>query len=511
MIKQSSRERTKKLALTALFTALIAVGAFIRIPIMTVPFTMQFLFTNLAGILLGVKYGTLSLVIYLVLGLAGVPIFTSGGGIGYVFQPTFGFLIGFTVGAFVSALICSKGRYSFARLMIASLVNLVIVYSLGMIYFDLLMKYYFHTPKDGGWILVNLCLIFLPMDTVWCVVASVVAKRLLPVIYKNDALKMNRISIVREFKNKVLSGGTLSERQARKLKHVSLSKLCSAADEIRERFCGNKVDLCAIVNAKNGGCGENCKFCAQSACYSNVEKGTLISESDYITACDRAKEQGLDGFSAVTSGRALADRETDEMCSIYKKAHDGKIRLCASHGLLTKEQFAKLKESGVDTIHNNLETSERFFPSVCTSHTYQDKVDAIKAAQSVGLNVCSGCLIGMGENMDDRIALAAQLRKLNIKSVPVNILHPIEGTPLQDSKPLSYDEIRRTVAIFRFMLPDAFIRIAAGRKELPDNGKTLFAGGANAAITGDLLTTEGVVTQNDKQMFEALGMSLSKD
>ena len=144
-----------------MFTALITVGAFIKIPIMTVPFTMQFLFTNLAGILLGVKYGTLSLVLYLVLGLAGVPIFTAGGGIGYVLQPTFGYLIGFTVGAFVSALICSKGRYSYARLVIAGVANLIIVYALGMLYFDLLMRFYFGSPKDGGWIFVNLCLIFL--------------------------------------------------------------------------------------------------------------------------------------------------------------------------------------------------------------------------------------------------------------------------------------------------------------------------------------------------------------
>ena len=504
-LRLKSRERIKKLTLTAMFTALITVGAFIQIPIMTVPFTMQFLFTNLAGILLGVKYGTLSLLLYLVLGLAGVPLFTKGGGIGYVLQPTFGYLIGFTIGAFVAALICSKGRYSYPRLIVAGIVNLFIVYAMGMIYFSLLMKFYFGKPQDAAYVLVNLCLIFLPMDFIWCVVAAVVAKRILPVLYKSDPAKMLRISDVYGLKCKVLGGGEITEKEARRLRFAPLGALCNAADEIRKRRMGDDFDLCSIVNAKSGGCGEDCKFCGQSARYGCTEKGELISAEDYGKAYAHAHEKGLAAISAVTAGKALSDKETEKMADIYAMHKDGKTERCASHGLLTKEQLQKLKDSGVTRIHNNLEACKEYFPKLCTTHTHAQKLETIRAAKELGFKVCSGGIIGTGESMNDRIRLALELRREGVFSVPVNVLMPKAGTPLADAMPLSYDEIRRTVAIFRFILPDAYIRPAAGRRELPDKGEKLFKGGANAAITGDYLTTKGVDTDEDIKAVSALG------
>ena len=504
-LRLQSRERIKKLTLTAMFTALITVGAFIRIPIMTVPFTMQFLFTNLAGILLGVKYGTLSLVLYLVLGLAGVPLFTKGGGIGYVLQPTFGYLIGFAVGALVAALICSKGRYSYPRLIVAGIVNLFIVYAMGMIYFSLLMKFFFGKPQDAAFVIVNLCLIFMPVDLIWCIVAAIVAKRLLPVLYKNEPSEMLRISDVYALKCKVLGGGETTEKEARRLRFAPLGALCNAADEIRKRRMGDDFDLCSIVNAKSGGCGEDCVFCGQSARYGCTEKGRLISAEDYGAAYDHAREKGLAAISAVTAGKALSDKEIEKMAEIYAVHKDGKTERCASHGLLIKEQLQKLKDSGVTRIHNNLEACEEYFPKLCTTHTHAQKLETIRAAKELGFKVCSGGIIGTGESMNDRIRLALELRREGVFSVPVNVLMPKAGTPLADAKPLSYDEIRRTVAIFRFILPDAYIRPAAGRRELPDKGEKLFKGGANAAITGDYLTTKGVDTDEDIKSIEALG------
>lgn len=488
-----------------MFTALITVGAFIQIPIMTVPFTMQFLFTNLAGILLGVKYGTLSLLLYLVLGLAGVPLFTKGGGIGYVFQPTFGYLIGFAVGAFVAALICSRGRYSYKRLIVAGIVNLAIVYSLGMLYFDLLMRFYFGKPQDGAYILVNLCLIFLPMDLIWCMVAAVVAKRILPLLYKNDPAQMLRISDVYRLKCRVLCGAEITEKEARLLKYAPLGALCKAADEIRERFMKDSFDMCSIINAKSGGCGEDCKFCGQSARYGCKERGELINAADYAEAYAHAEEKGLAAISAVTAGKALGDAESDRMANIYAAHRDGKTERCASHGLLTKEQLKILKDSGVTRLHNNLEACEEYFPKLCTTHTHAQKLETIRAAKELGFKVCSGGIIGAGESMNDRIRLAFELKREGVFSVPVNVLIPKAGTPLEKTKPLSYDEIRRTVAIFRFILPDAYIRPAAGRRDLPDHGEKLFKGGANAAITGDYLTTKGVDTDDDLKMIAALG------
>lgn len=510
-LRLQSKERLKKLMLTAMFTALITVGAFIKIPIMTVPFTMQFLFTNLAGILLGVKYGTLSLVLYLVLGLAGVPIFTAGGGIGYVLQPTFGYLIGFTVGAFVSALICSKGRYSYARLVIAGVANLIIVYALGMLYFDLLMRFYFGSPKDGGWIFVNLCLIFLPMDTVWCVVSALIAKRILPVLYKNDPAKMLRISTVYELKCKVLSGGKITEKEARRLKYVSLGALCSAADEIRKRFMKDRFDLCSIVNAKSGGCGEDCKFCGQAACYGCKEKGELISKEEYDKAYAAAEANGLNAISAVTAGRALSEKEIGTMAEMYSAHVGGRTERCASHGLIDEKRLSMLKESGVTRIHNNLETCAEYFPKVCTTHTRAQKLETVKAAKKLGFKVCCGGIIGIGESMNDRIKLALEIRNEDVFSVPVNVLIPKKGTPYEKMKPLSYDEIKRTIAVFRFIMPDTFIRPAAGRRELPDSGRQLFRCGANAAITGDFLTTEGVQTDKDIDMIKNLGFETGQE
>ena len=492
-----------------MFTALVTIGAFINIPIMTVPFTMQFLFCNLAGILLGMKYGTLSILLYLALGLAGVPLFTKGGGIGYVFQPTFGCLIGFAVGCFVAALICSKGRYSYPRMIAAGVVNVLIVYSLGMIYFALMMKYYFGTPKDGTWILVNFCLIFLPMDMLWCVVSAIVAKRILPVLYRNDPAMMLRISDVYSLKCKVLGGGEITEKEAKRLRFAPLGALCNAADEIRKRYMKDSFDLCTIVNAKNGGCGEDCKFCAQSARYGCGERGGLIDAARYGEAYAAAEKEGVNAMSAVTSGRALSDKETDVMCGIYSAFGGGAVERCASHGLIDKNQLAKLRAAGVTRIHNNLEVSENYFPKVCTTHTYAQKLETVRAAKEFGFKVCSGCIIGVGEKMKDRIKLAFALKDEGIFSVPINVLRPIKGTPLENARPLSYDEIRRTVAIFRFILPGVYIRPAAGRRELPDNGEKLFRGGANAAITGDFLTAKGVETSQDIDMVKKLGYKLN--
>lgn len=187
------------------------------------------------------------------------------------------------------------------------------------------------------------------------------------------------------------------------------------------------------------------------------------------------------------------------------------IELCASHGLLTEEQFRELKASGVFRYHANIETSRRFFPQICTTHTYDDKIACIKAAQRAGLSVCSGGIIGLGENWEDRIDMAFSLQELGIESIPINVLIPIKGTPLQNQKPLSEDDIIRTIVIFRYINPTAYIRLAGGRTLMQDSGRHAFHSGANAAITGNMLTTSGNNIKQDLEMLSDEGFDILRE
>ena len=216
--------------------------------------------------------------------------------------------------------------------------------------------------------------------------------------------------------------------------------------------------------------------------------------------------RGVLRYSIVTSGRALGDSEISSLCESIRKIHDVcQIEVCVSLGLLNEEQFRSLLKSGASRIHNNLEASESFFPNICTTHTTADKIAAIKAAKAAGMQVCSGGIIGLGETMEDRIDLALTLRELDIRSIPVNVLNPIPGTPLEHQPPLDYAEILRTIAIFRFLLPGAAIRLAGGRGLMPDQGKACFLSGANAAISGDMLTTSGITIETDLKLIAECG------
>lgn len=211
-------------------------------------------------------------------------------------------------------------------------------------------------------------------------------------------------------------------------------------------------------------------------------------------------------YSIVTSGRALTDSEVDKMCEAIRAIRrDVAIQVCVSFGLLNEAQFRKVKEAGATRVHNNLETSRRNFPNVCTTHTFDDKVAAIKAAKAAGLSVCSGGIMGLEETKEDRIDMAFSLKELGVKSVPVNMLNPIPGTPYEKNQRLTEDDMRRIVAVYRFILPDASIRLAGGRGLLADKGEGCFTSGANAVISGDMLTTSGYTIESDMEMLKRLG------
>ena len=311
-------------------------------------------------------------------------------------------------------------------------------------------------------------------------------------------------------KQRVLEGYELTREEALSLMDAALLPLCRAADEIRAHFCGNAFDLCTIVNGKSGRCSEDCKYCAQSARYpAPIQAYPLLEETAILEDMRRQRAQGVGRYSVVTSGRALSDAELKTLLETYRKmAEEGGVSLCASHGLLTYEQLLRLKEAGVTRYHNNLETAPGRFHKICTTHSASDKIETIQNAQKAGLTVCSGGIMGLGETMEDRIDLALALRDLGVGSVPINILNPIKGTPYEGVPPLSLPEVRRIVAIFRFLLPSAALRLAGGRGLLEDLGKSVFRSGANAAITGDMLTTRGVTTAWDFEMIQALGFEV---
>ena len=274
----------------------------------------------------------------------------------------------------------------------------------------------------------------------------------------------------------------------------TLNLLFDAADQIREAFCGKYFDLCTIINAKSGKCSENCKYCAQSSHFkTGAETYGLVSKELALCEAQKNEVEGAHRFSLVTSGRG---ENTD------------KLELCASHGICTKEALQKLADAGVLTYHHNLESSRRFYPNVCTSHTYDDRINTIKNAKAVGLDVCSGGIFGLGETIEDRIDMALDLRELEICSVPINVLTPIPGTPFENNEAVEPLEILKTISIYRFIMPETYLRYGGGRIKLGDYVKTGLRCGINSALTGNFLTTTGTTIEKDKKMIEELGYEL---
>lgn len=306
--------------------------------------------------------------------------------------------------------------------------------------------------------------------------------------------------------DRVIGGYLIRREEALFLYKEDLVDLTRYADMIRDHFCGNQFDMCTIINGKSGLCSENCKFCAQSSHYNTGSKVySLLSEEEILADAKKNADQGVMRYSIVTAGRSLSDGEVDRMCQIIRRIKEEvHISVCVSFGLLKEAQFRRLKEAGAERVHNNLEASENFFPSVCTSHSFSDKVQAIRAAQAAGLDVCSGGIMGLGEGIEDRIDMALSIRDLGIESIPVNMLNPIPGTPMEKYESLDEKEMQRIIAVYRFILPKAFIRLAGGRGLMRDKGKACFMSGANAAISGDMLTTAGITVDKDKKLLEEL-------
>lgn len=294
------------------------------------------------------------------------------------------------------------------------------------------------------------------------------------------------------------------------MRSLSMEDLCALAHALRLRYQGKRVDMCSIMNARSGKCGEDCKWCSQSRFHhTDIEVYPLVDAESALREAVHNASKGVSRFSLVTSGRALSPADAERICAIYRRiGSECPIKLCASLGLLNREQLFQLKESGVTRYHCNLETAPSYFPQVCTTHTIEEKLQTIEWAREAGLEICSGGIIGMGESEEQRVEFALAIRRTGAVSIPVNILNPIPGTRLAGMPPLKDEEVIRAVAMIRILNPEASVRLAGGRSRIKAIEPELFRCGISGSIVGDLLTTTGSDIDTDKAMFLRLGFEL---
>lgn len=314
--------------------------------------------------------------------------------------------------------------------------------------------------------------------------------------------------------NKVLAGGRLTFEEALELTRIDeadIPLLLGVANKVRCQFTGSRVDTCEIVNARSGGCSEDCKFCAQSAHHdAKIDSYPLLSEEAILQAARAAEAHGAYRFCIVTAGCGMkGDPDFDRiLASIRRLGRDTGLQRCCSLGLLGPEQVQSLKAAGITRYHHNLEAGKSFFASICTTHTYDERVETIRQVKAAGLEVCSGGIIGLGETWAQRLELAFALRELDVDSVPINVLNPVKGTALADRPPLPPFEVLQTFAIFRLILPAKILRYAGGReKALGELVPLGFLSGINGMLIGNYLTTAGRGAAVDIDTIHRLGLT----
>jgi biotin synthase len=320
-----------------------------------------------------------------------------------------------------------------------------------------------------------------------------------------------------ELTQRILAGGEASAEEGRwllGLHHDYLPWLMAGADRIRKANRGNEIEVCAISNVRSGNCSENCSFCSQSGHHKTAAPSYgYIDSSELVDQAQRARDWGASDFGVVSKGWGIRSDKERAQLGEYFAAMDqhSDIGRCASLGVLTEQTAGELKTMGLENYHHNLETAESFFDNVCTTHTYQENIDTIRHARDAGLRVCAGGILGMGESLDQRIELAIQLRELGVESVPLNFLSPVDGTPMGKLKPMAPFDILQSIAVFRYLLPQAEIRIAGGRQFLGDMQSMIFMAGASGVMIGDYLTTHGRSVNDDLAMIDGLKLQVRGD
>jgi biotin synthase len=296
--------------------------------------------------------------------------------------------------------------------------------------------------------------------------------------------------------------------QLARIPEHDLPTLFEGANRIRTHFFGRSIHLCTILNAKSGRCSEDCRYCAQSSHFvTQVPSYPLLDHKELVQGGMMASHSPINRYSLVTSGRRLPKKEIPQVASALRDMKDGNVKLCASLGILDREDMRKLAANGMTRYHHNLETCAERFPSICTTHTFEERVTTIRAAKQAGLQVCSGGIFGLGENLAQALDLALILRELEVDAVPMNFLIPIPGTPLENALPLRPLECLHRIALFRFALPDTEIIICGGRvATLKDLHPRVFQAGASGIMTGNYLTRSGRTLDEDLKLLDDLGL-----
>jgi len=323
---------------------------------------------------------------------------------------------------------------------------------------------------------------------------------------------MSAIEFIKECQEKVLSGIGISSVDAEKLFNIpdeSLKDLASCANEITRDFNGDKVDVEQLNNIKKNACSEDCTFCGQSAFFdTGIETYQLPNPEEIVTKAQKAKDEGAESYCLVAAWREPSTRDFEKVCKIISEVNDKVgITIECSLGFLTQEQARRLKDLKVKRYNHNLETSKSKFSEICTTHTYEDRLETLKIARNAGLELCTGGIIGLGETREQRLELALELARIYPEEVTINILVPIPGTPLELQTDLPNSEIIRIFSVIRFLLPESVIKISGGREtNLDDSGEELLQSGANGIITAGYLTMDGNEAKKDLQMIEKIGL-----
>ena len=299
-----------------------------------------------------------------------------------------------------------------------------------------------------------------------------------------------------------------------KLYEKPLDELIEISHKITEENFDNTVEACSIISAKTGECGENCKYCAQSKHnHAEIECHPLMDVETVKKAALSAKENGATRFCIVTSGRVPTGEDFENILKMIREVAsiDG-LHCCASLGLLSEEQIKRIKEAGVERYNHNINTSENYHSQICTTHKFSDRVKTVKMIQKYGIEACCGVIIGMGETREDRVDMALSLKELNPKTVPINFLNPIKGTPLEGYEDkIDEEEILKTICIFRIILPKALLRYAGGRTtRLSEYNQSLgIRAGINSLLVGNYLTTAGSKSEEDKKMLAEMNLVMA--
>ncbi|XHR31220.1 MAG: biotin synthase BioB [Chthoniobacteraceae bacterium] len=318
--------------------------------------------------------------------------------------------------------------------------------------------------------------------------------------------------LLENLQNDICHGLRLSRGEAlRLLNENDPCDLWAMAGRLRVAFHGRNIEMCAILNARCGRCSEDCRWCAQSRFYNTGVATTPIVEAPQaLSAAQKAARNGVNRFALVTSGRKASPADIEHLCAIYRQMREQNpgLRFCASLGLLARSELEALAQSGVSRYHCNLESAPSFFPRLCTTHTPREKMETLRHARETGMSLCSGGIIGLGEGFPERVEMAIALRKLQVDSIPINVLFPIKGTPLESMPPLPPEEVLTSVALFVILHPEATVRLAGGRILFEALMPRLLRAGVSSLIVGDMLTTEGPSIERDKALFAREGLAL---